>query len=89
MTDTIRAALDDAVRAYCHADGDCPCSHGCHCLIAPNADTRGGMADAIAAFLRAVPVITDLPPGPDRMGFWDAAARERWAAAVEEAARDD
>jgi hypothetical protein len=52
MTDTIRAALDAAVRAYCCADAECPCGHYSECLIAPNPDTRDGMAKAIAAFLR-------------------------------------
>jgi hypothetical protein len=89
MTDTIRAALDDAVRAYCHADGDCPCSHGCHCLIAPNADTRGGMADAIAAFLRALPTNYSVRARHENGGY--VVHRETFpslAAAVEEAAME-
>jgi hypothetical protein len=52
MTDTIRAALDASVRAYCCADGECPCDHYSACLIAPNADTRNGITQAIAAFHR-------------------------------------
>lgn len=72
MPDPIRAALDAACQEW---------------LEYPDTRTvKDGMAAAVAAFLRACPVITDLPPGPDRMGFWDAEARERWAAAVEEAA---
>lgn len=50
---------------------------------------RKEYAQIIAAFLRALPVITDLPPGPDRMGFWDHDAREKWASAVTNAAQED
>jgi hypothetical protein len=88
MTPTIRAALDASVRAYCCADGECPCGHYSACLIAPNPDTRDGMAKAIAAFLRALPV--GLPSGDDASPYriGSAALQAEWAAAVEEAAKE-
>jgi hypothetical protein len=76
---TIRRALDDACRTDAfYGPGKGPNGY--------DEGLRQEYAEIIAAFLRACPVITDLPPGPDRMGFWDADARERWATAVEAAA---
>ena len=77
MSDTIRAALDASVRAYCCADGECPCGHYSACLIAPNLDTRDGMAKAIAAFLRQM----------DHVACGDGFTFASLAAAVETAAK--
>ena len=78
----MRAALEAATRGICRSISEAETCRA-PCLLC-----REGAAAAVRDFLRACPVITDLPPGPDRMGFWDAAARDRWAAAVEEASRD-
>lgn len=79
--DPIREALEAAWRASTVDPDDAP--EGVICY------QREKAAVTIAAFLRALPVITDLPPGPDRMGFWDHDAREKWASAVTNATQED
>jgi hypothetical protein len=78
MSDAIRAALDASVRAYCCADGECPCGHYSACLIAPNPDARDGMAKAIAAFLRQM----------DHVALGDGFTFASLADAVERAAKE-
>ena len=78
--DVIKAAIEKARDALaegsCH--GPCPADEPCMCRLDAVA--------AVIAFIRACPLVSDQPPGMDRMGFFDENARERWATAVERAA---
>jgi hypothetical protein len=58
MTDSIRAALDKAACAICLCEGECfETRHGM--MHGPCEKLTGEAADAIAAFLRALPIVLD------------------------------
>ncbi len=80
--DAIKRALEAGRIGICHTLDIEPgqaCEKPCQLC-------REGAAAAIAAFLEACPLVSDQPPGMDRMGFFDENARARWAAAVRRAA---
>ena len=87
MNDAIKRALEIATVEACNAVDGCPRNGLCHdagqCLYAPAMEYT---AAAIAAFLDALPLYSDMPMGKDRMGFFDAATRAHWAAVVRRAA---
>ena len=86
----IRAALEAAARAYCHADGECPCATPVECRMVL-AEVRLDTAAAIAAFLRALPASYDLTRFDHLTGKLRRLSCDELhhlAAAVEEAARD-
>lgn len=84
--DLIAAAVRQAAAALCWgpAGVDCDtCLEASHCCKGPMMMNEAAVT--VAAFLRACPLFSDHPAGIG-MGFHDADARERWAAAVERSA---
>lgn len=84
MTDAaFRKALDKAAQSWCCGLAAC---HYEDCGLPCQMRDHPRMGAAIATFIRACPLVSDQPPGMDRMGFFDENARERWAAAIDRAA---
>jgi|688.fasta_scaffold131436_7 hypothetical protein len=79
MTDPIRAALDKAACAICLCEGECfETRHGM--MHGPCEKLTGEAANAIAAFLRALPINHSRVPF---YAYWHPLAR-----AVEDAAKE-
>jgi hypothetical protein len=78
MTDPIRAALDAAAKTYCHLEVKCTCKGPERCFN--SAIPKAKTAEAIAAFLRALPINHSRVPF---YAYWHPLAR-----AVENAAKD-
>lgn len=57
MSDPIRAALEAAAKTYCHLEVKCTCKGPERCFN--SAIPKAKTAEAIAAFLRALPIVLD------------------------------
>lgn len=79
----IKAALDAAAQSWCCGLAAC---HYNDCGLPCEARDHRRMAAAVAAFLRMIPTGMPTADSPCHMRFVDDAAREAWAAAVEQAA---
>jgi hypothetical protein len=57
MSDSIRAALEEAAKTYCHLEVRCTCKGPERCFN--SAIPKAKTAEAIAVFLRALPIVLD------------------------------
>jgi hypothetical protein len=84
MSDTIRAALDKAERATCPTARTAHGSCATPCIYCPSI-----AANAIAAFLRALPIGLPTADKPSPFAFVSEEVKQQWVEAVLAAAKEN
>jgi len=87
MSDTIRTALEAAAKTYCHLEVRCTCKGPERCFN--SAIPKAKTAEAIAAFLRALPIGLPTADKPSPFAFVSEEVKQQWVEAVLAAVKDN